>query len=117
ITFLYSPERSLVQALYHFDPSTPELRVLFEPPQEGNTEANLSPEEKLRRERLRIRSLGVTHYSWARDVPRFLVPLRGGLWVQAGLDVEPYALIERTDAPVLVPRFSPDGSRIAYVSG
>jgi dipeptidyl-peptidase-4 len=60
ITYLHSPERSLVRQLFAFDPATREHRLLVEPPEGGATEQNVSLEEALRRERQRQRELGVT---------------------------------------------------------
>lgn len=115
VTFLYSPERNLTQGLYAFDPDAPELRMVFEPPERGDTEETLSHAEKLRRERLRIRSVGVTRYHWARDTARILVPLQGDLWIQDGLDGKAQKLLDAGPSPILDPQLSPDGSHVAFV--
>lgn len=115
LTALYSPEGSLTRQLYAYDPGNQKFELVFEPPEGGATEDNLSPEEKLRRERMRERGLGVTSYTWARDIDRFLVPVRGDIWVQDGLKGEPRKVVDGEDHPALDPRFSRDGQWIAYV--
>ena len=82
ITYLRTPDASLSKQLYAFDPETGEERLLAEPPGGGETEENLSREEKLRRERQRVRGLGITRYAWSHHeaaTPRMLVPMRGGM--------------------------------------
>ncbi len=116
LTSLDSPDRSLVRQLYvePVDGSAPR-RVMFEPPEGGATEANLSPEEKLQRERKRERALGVTHYAWAKDASRVLVPLLGDLWVQDGPEGTPRKVVDVEGSPALDPLLSRDGKHLAWV--
>ncbi|MCA9655204.1 MAG: S9 family peptidase [Myxococcales bacterium] len=116
LTYLDSPDRSLTRELFveAVDGSAPR-RVMFQPPEGGATEENLSPEEKLQRERRRERALGVTSYAWAHDGARVLVPLRGDLWVQDGPDAEPRKVVDTEGAPALDPTFSRDGQHLAWV--
>ncbi|MEM6993690.1 MAG: S9 family peptidase [Myxococcota bacterium] len=116
VTYLMSPDGSLTRQLMATDLATGEARVVFTPPEGGATEANLSPEEKLQRERRRERGLGVTRYAWARDADRMLVPVRGDLWIQDGLAGKPRKAVDATDHPALDPRLSRDGTKLAYVS-
>jgi len=121
ITYLRSPDRSLVNQLYAFDPQTGEEQLLLAPPGGGETEDNLSHEEKLRRERQRQRGLGITRYKWTHHsakAPRILVPLTGGVYVID--DPRPghaalRELVPPGDHPALDPRFSRDGEWVAYV--
>jgi dipeptidyl-peptidase-4 len=115
ITYLHSPERSLVRQLFAFDPATREHRLLVEPPEGGATEQNVSLEEALRRERQRQRELGVTQYAWAKQAPRLLVPALGGLYVSDAPGQPLRCLVEASDEPVLDPQFSPDGNWVAFV--
>ncbi len=115
ITYLFSPEASLNRDLYVHDPASGERALLFTPPEGGATEENLSEEEKLRRERLRMRSLGVTRYAWSKHGDRFLVPLRGDIWVQEGIEGRFHKVVDSDGAPALAARFSRDGEWIAYV--
>ncbi|MCA9711794.1 MAG: DPP IV N-terminal domain-containing protein, partial [Myxococcales bacterium] len=116
LTYLHSPDRSLTRQLYvePVDGSAP-ATVMFSPPEGGATEDNLSPEEKLQRERRRERALGVTSYAWARTGSRVLVPLRGDLWVQDGPGAEPRKVVDTEDAPALDPMLSRDGQHLAWV--
>lgn len=108
LTYLHGEEGSLVRVLWACDLATGERRILFSPERTA-TEENLSPEEKLRRERQRIMATGVTQYEWARDVPIILVPLLGDLWVLEGEGAR------RVGGDALDPRISPDGTKIAFV--
>lgn len=117
LTYLDSPDRSLVRQLYveAVESDTAERRVMFEPPDGGATEDNLSREEKLQRERRRERALGVTSYAWAKEGQRVLVPLRGDLWVQDGPDGEPRMVVDTEGTPALDPLLSKDGTHVAWV--
>ena len=53
------------------------------PQGQGDTEATLSRDEKLRRERQRAYAVGVTAYAWAGP-RRLLIPMQGSLFVQEG---------------------------------
>ncbi len=116
LTYLDSPDRSLTRQLY-VQPvdGRSEPRVMFAPPEGGATEQNLSPEEKLQRERRRERALGVTRYAWARKGERILVPLRGDLWVQDGPDGTPRKVVDTEGRPALDPLMSRDGKHVAWV--
>jgi dipeptidyl-peptidase-4 len=120
ITYLYSAARDLVNQLYAFDPETGESRLVLDPRDRGYTEENVTPEEALRRERQRQRALGVTHYAWAKDQNRVLLPLQGRVFIKdmPAFDHGDAPLREvawDADAPALDPHFSPDGQWIAYV--
>lgn len=84
ISYLYSPDSTLSRKIFAFDPVLRQQRLLVTPPGGGVDEGNLSTAEKLRRERLRERGLGVTRYEWAKSgfAPRLMVPLPGGVRFQ-----------------------------------
>lgn len=115
VTFLLSPDQSLTKQLFSLDLETGKRAQVFAPPEGGATEENLSEEEKLQRERRRERGLGVTRYTWAKDADRLMVPLRGDVWVQDGLDGEPRKVIDTEGSPALDVRFSRDGEHLAFV--
>ncbi|MEP7188595.1 MAG: DPP IV N-terminal domain-containing protein, partial [Roseiflexaceae bacterium] len=115
ITYLFSPDRGLTRQLYAFEPASGERRLLLAPADGGATEQNISLEEQLRRERLRQRELGVTQYAWARHAHRILVPLRGDIYVQDGLDAPLRKIVDSNGVPALNPQLSPDGASVAYV--
>lgn len=82
ITYLYSSNNTLIRNLFSFDPTTGKQELLFNPPDGGLDEDNLSAEEKLRRERLRERGLGVTRYEWVKTgfhENAVMVPLPAGV--------------------------------------
>ncbi|MFP4395436.1 MAG: DPP IV N-terminal domain-containing protein [Anaerolineales bacterium] len=116
IAYLHSAEGTLTQQLFVFDPETREARVLIAPEEAGETEATLSAEEKLRRERARTLALGVTRYAWGKG-QRLLAPINGELYVQDGIEGSLRKLVGKEAGPVIDPRFSPDGEQIAYVQG
>lgn len=115
LAYLRSPERSLTRQLYRIDLATDQETPLVTPPGGGVTEDNLSLEEKLRRERQRIRELGVTSYAWAKEGTRLLVPLTGDIYVQDS-EAAPLRLLVAADGkPTIDPQLSRDGNRVAYV--
>lgn len=116
LTYLASPDRSLTRELYaEAVDGDGSRQVMFRPPEGGATEENLSPEEKLQRERRRERALGVTRYYRASDSERVLVPLRGDLWIQDGVEGEPRKVVDTEGRPALDPSLSADGTWLAWV--
>lgn len=82
ITFLFSPDHTLNRKVFAFNLKTGKQELLFSPPDGGLDESNISPEEKLRRERLRERGLGVTRYEWVKmglTKKAIMVPLPAGV--------------------------------------
>ncbi len=78
-------------------------------------EAELSEEEKARRERQRIAGLrGIVAYDWASDAERLLFPLGGDLHVYELATGEARQLT-RTDAFETDPQVSPDGRHVAFI--
>lgn len=114
LAFLHSGEGSLVRALWCYDLATGARSLLLEPPREAATGEAISREEELRRERARLRDLGVTDYQFAREAEPWLmlVPLAGKLYVQrdGGTLIELPGTNGALDA-----RLSADGSRVAFV--
>lgn len=114
VTYLFSETGSLVRSLWRYDIATAERRIIVGPSASSSDEAALSREEELRRERLRLRELGVTSYQFARDAdpPVLVVPANGRLQFKVG-DGEPYELPEIDGA--IDPQLSRDGSHVAFV--
>src|SRR5258708_2265243 len=79
LTFLAPPagRSGLARVLWCHDAATGEQQVLFAPSGQGVTDATVSLEEALRRERQRPQTPGVTSYPWARAVPRIPLPRPG----------------------------------------
>ena len=115
VTYLWSPGGDLTRQLYAQSVLGGPRRQIFNPPEGGATEDNLSEEEKLRRERMRERGLGVTSYAFARDSDELLVPVRGDLYVQAGIDGVPNKIVDTDDKPAIDARMTRDGTKVAYV--
>ena len=86
VCYLFSEEGTLVRSLWRYDLATGERRVLAGPPPASTSEGQLSRDEELRRERARLRELGVTSYQWAqaRRTPVLLVPGGGKLYAPVG---------------------------------
>lgn len=113
LAYLYSPEGTLTRELWAFDrESGREFRVI-EPPEGGESDANVSREEALRRERQRQLAAGVTTYAWSERGDTLLVPMRGEIWIKQGIDGD----LRRVDSTggCIDPRLSPDGTKGAYV--
>lgn len=115
ISYLFSADGSLTHQLYSFDPQTGVQMLLADAQQAGNTEENLSLEEKLLRERQRQRTLGITQYSWSKKGNRILVPLKGSLYIKDDLSGDLRLLVESIGKPLLDAQFSPDGDWVSFV--
>jgi dipeptidyl-peptidase-4 len=114
VTFLASAEGGLVRSLWRHDIASGERQVLAGPDAGATSEEDLSRDEELRRERKRLRELGVTDYHFAREAepPVLAVPSSAGVSVAVG-DGELQA-VAGTDA-VIDALLSPDGRRLAFV--
>jgi dipeptidyl-peptidase-4 len=112
ITYLFSEGGNLSRSLWRYDVATGERTVIAGPP--GDSGEPVSREEELRRERARMREVGVTDYQFAKDArpPVLLVPSGGRLTVARG--DEPLRDVPRVEGAI-DPRLSPDGRLIAFV--
>ncbi|MCP3145099.1 S9 family peptidase [Pyxidicoccus xibeiensis] len=114
VLFLRTTPTSNVQMLYAFDVASGQARELLTPEAllKGGEET-LTPEEKARRERMRVSARGFTTFQVSDDGTRLLVPLSGRLYV---VERESGKVTElKTGAGTLDPKFSPDGKQVAYV--
>jgi dipeptidyl-peptidase 4 len=114
LTYLASAEGNLVLSLFSYDFASGRRSVLAGPPEASTAEAALSREEELRRERARLRELGVTSYHFARNAerPTVLIPVGGSLRVSID-GAEPTEIPGTQGA--LDARLSRDGKRVAFV--
>ncbi|GMT97439.1 S9 family peptidase [Corallococcus caeni] len=114
VLFLRTSPTSNVRMLYAFDVASGQTRELLTPEALlKGAEETLSPEEKARRERMRVSARGFTSYSLSEDGKRLLVSLSGRLYVvdhSTGKSTE-----VKTGPGVIDPRLSPDGKQVAYV--
>jgi dipeptidyl-peptidase-4 len=84
LTYLWSDDGTLVRQLWAYDIHSGSKRLALQAPGQGDTDSNVSEEEALRRERLRMRGFGVTSYDWAAENPVMLIPMLGRLFVSDG---------------------------------
>lgn len=119
ITYLFSPDHTLNRKVFAFDLETCKQELFFSPPDGGLDESNVSPEEKLRRERSRERGLGVTRYEWVKTSLKkrmIMVPLPVGIYFQEFSCSKPELKLASTSlSPIIDPHLSPDGTMLAYV--
>jgi dipeptidyl-peptidase 4 len=109
ITYLFSPRGDLVRELWRLDLAVGKAEHWLQPPGAPVSEGNLSREEVLRRERLRLRETGVTDYIWAERVNVMLLPVGGELyrWKDGSLS-------RLAGDGVLDPQITPDGRRVFF---
>lgn len=111
-----------VNCLWAVDVATGEETLLVDPAavlaQVAVDDADLPPEERARRERMREGAGGITGYALDRDATRATFSLAGQLFV-ADLADDGTATTRHLDVPgpVFDPHLSPDGARVAYVRG
>jgi dipeptidyl-peptidase-4 len=110
VTYLFSERGDLVRDLWGLDLASGRKQRFLSPPGETVTEENISREERLRRERLRLRETGITDYTWAEKANVMLLPLRGELYRWADGSVTRVA-----GGGVIDPKITDDGRRIFFV--
>jgi dipeptidyl-peptidase 4 len=99
-------------SLWVFDVATAAERLVFDP-QGDEEEAELTDAERVRRERARERSTGVTSYATDRDVRRAVFSVSGQLHLADLVDGSARQLT--SPGAVDDPRLDDGGERIAYV--
>ncbi len=119
LLFLRSGPRTFVNDLYAMDVATGQERVLLTADAilGGGTE-ELSPEERARRERMRLAARGITGFDLSPDGATILVPLSGRLFLVDRAHVGDAGAIRELTSSAGSPtdaRFSPDGRSIACV--
>lgn len=114
ITFLSSEDGSLNAQLYRLHLESGKKEKIADAPKLGATEENISLEETLRRERARMRTLGITQYRINKQ-GQILIPLPAGLFLlnQPGDDLQ--LLVSSQAGAIQNGRFSPDGRWITFV--
>jgi dipeptidyl-peptidase-4 len=115
LTYLKSETSSLSRVLWRVELPDGQPRVVARPPGQGDTEANLSEVEKLRRERQRLRETGITQVVPAEEADVRVIPLQGDLFLQRGDG--PLERLTETPSPEIDPRLNRDGSKVAFVRG
>ncbi|MFP2907732.1 DPP IV N-terminal domain-containing protein [Pyxidicoccus sp. 3LFB2] len=114
VYFLRASPSSPLQTLFAFDVATGQTREVLTPEALlKGAEETLSPEEKARRERMRMRASGFTSFELTRDGEKLRLGLSGRLYV---VDRASGKVTEvKTGPGVIDPQFSPDGRQVAYV--
>ncbi len=111
IASLASEDGGLVRSLWLSDVATGERRALAGPAGESGP---ISREEELRRERARLRDVGVTDYRFAPKAAERTILLPGGAGPRLIMgEGEPVAIAGAEGA--ITPRLSDDGARLAFV--
>ena len=115
VLFLRSGPRSFVHDLFALDAATGEERVLLtaESVLRGEEE-HLTPEEKARRERMRMAGRGIATYSLSQDGAQVLLPLSGRLFIVDRATGASRELVSDAGYPI-DPQLAPDGARLACV--
>jgi dipeptidyl-peptidase-4 len=113
LLYLKSETASLSRVLWRVELPDGTPRVVARPPGGGDTEANLSVVEKLRRERQRLRETGITQVIRAEEADVSIIPLGGNLYLQRGDG--PLEQITDTPSPEIDPTLSRDGTQVAFV--
>ena len=81
LTYLKAETASLSRVLWKVDVAGGEPRVIARPPGSGDTDASVSKEEALRRERQRLRDTGITQVIRAKKADVAIIPLGGDLYL------------------------------------
>ncbi len=114
VLFLRSPARDPKQSLYEMNVATGDVRLLASPDALLGGPETLSPEERARRERMRVRTTGFTSLELSGDGTRALITLSGRLYLVDRASGKAHELLTGPGAAI-DPHFSPDGARVAYV--
>jgi dipeptidyl-peptidase-4 len=105
---------SLSRVLWMVDAAGGTPRLIARPPGSGDTDANVSKEEALRRERQRLRDTGITQVIHAKGADVAIIPLGGDLFVLKG-SAGPLERLTENKTPKIDPQPSDDGSKVAFV--
>jgi len=116
VLFLRSGPRDRVQSLWSYDvASASEREVLTGARLLGGADETLSPEERARRERLRLTARGLSSFQLSKDGKQLLVPYSGRLFVVSRPGYEPREVGAKGLPAADDPRLSGDGTQVALV--
>jgi dipeptidyl-peptidase 4 len=114
VTYLKAEGASLSRVLWKVDIAGGPPRVIARPPGSGDTDANVSKEEALRRERQRLRETGITQVVRAKKADVAIIPLGGDLYLLKGSD-GPLERLSETPSPEIDPQLNDQGTKVAFV--
>lgn len=103
--------------LWLHDTTNGDTEVIADPRALGADDENLPPEERARRERLREHGGGIVSYTVDSALDRAVFALSGRLFHVDLTDRSGRPRELPATGPVVDPRISPSGDRVAYVSG
>jgi dipeptidyl-peptidase-4 len=115
VLFLRSDAKSNRLRLFEFDVTHGTNREVLTPETVlKGAQEYLSPEEKARRERMRVTAGGFADYQLSEDGALVLLSLSGKLYIY---DRMQRSVVELTTSPgtLVDPKLSPDGKKVAYV--
>ena len=113
LSYLHSETDNSSRVLWKVDVSGGAPRVIARPPGSGDTDANVSQAEALRRERMRQRDTGITSVVQASKAEISVIPLMGDLYLLRG--ETPLERLTETASPEIDPRLNADGTKVAFV--
>ena len=118
VLFLRAEADKPTLKLFEFDVSTGKSKEVLSPASllKGDTE-NLTPEEKARRERMRLSAGGFADFHFDSTGKNVLLPLSGKLFVFDRTTGKATELKTGEGGAVVDPKWSPDGKKVAYVRG
>src|SRR5262249_45025196 len=115
VLFLRSPAKSRKRSLFEFDVATGKTReLLTSDALLGGAEENLTPEEKARRERMRVTAGGFADFHMDESGRYLILPLSGKLFV-FDRTTEKARELKPPPGTILDPKWSRDGKMIGYV--
>jgi dipeptidyl-peptidase-4 len=123
VLFLRSGPREPKQSLYEMDLASGSVHEVVTPEALMQGPETLSPEERARRERMRVRTTGLSTFDLSADGTKVLVSFSGHAFVvdrgkgDGRSPAPPPKVLPLLTgaAPVVDPRFSEDGEHVAYV--
>lgn len=116
VLFLRSGARDRKQSLFELDIGTRAVRAIASPDAVLAGPETLSPEERARRERMRVTTSGFTSFEISRDGTHVLLTLSGRVFVLTRATGAIKELPTGKGAAI-DPHFGPNGRTVAYVRG
>jgi dipeptidyl-peptidase-4 len=118
VLFLRADADKPTLKLFEFDCTTGKSKEVLSPTSllKGDAE-NLTPEEKARRERMRLSAGGFADFHFDNTGKNVLLPLSGKLFVFERATGKALELKTGEGGAIVDPKWSPDGKKIAYVRG
>jgi dipeptidyl-peptidase 4 len=118
VLFLRAEASKPTLKLWEFDVASGQAKEILSPATllKGDAE-NLTPEEKARRERMRLSAGGFADFHFDKDGKNVLLPLSGKLFVFERATGNVTELKTGEGGAIVDPKWSPDGKKVAYVRG